>query len=142
MPRELPRGLPEVIDVQSGVVGRSQALRLGLDRDAIWNQLRSRRWQQLHRSVYATFSGEPPRLAQLWAVVLCAGPGATLSHYTAAEVLGLANKPSRLVHVAVSAARHPSSSTAPWCTGRGASMLPGIPLSCRHAPGSRTQCST
>ena len=46
--------------------------------------MRSGRWQRLQRGVYATFSGEPTRQTALWAALLRAGPGAVLSHQTAA----------------------------------------------------------
>jgi hypothetical protein len=65
-------------------------------------------WQRLYRGVYATFSGPPNRQAQLWAAVLAAGPGAMLSHESAAETSGLSDKPSRLIHVTVPAARRVS----------------------------------
>ena len=107
MPRKLPPELRDIIAIQSGVIERRQALRLGLDRDQIWNLLRSGRWLALHHGVYATFSGPAPRSAQLWAVVLRAGPGAALSHFTAAEVLGLTTEQSRSVHVTVEETRHP-----------------------------------
>jgi hypothetical protein len=55
----------------------------------------------MHRGVYATFSGEPARLALLWAAVLSAGPGAVLSHQTAAELAGLSPAPSDSIHVTV-----------------------------------------
>ena len=64
-------------------------------------------WHRLHRGTYATFSGVPPREARLWAAVLRAGPGAVLSHETAAEVHGLIDKPSGVIHVTVSADRNP-----------------------------------
>jgi hypothetical protein len=51
--------------------------------------------------VYATFSGELPRAAQMWAAVLAAGPGAMLSHESAAELAGLADKPTWVIHVTV-----------------------------------------
>jgi hypothetical protein len=56
--------------------------------------------------IYATFSGEPPRDAWLWAAVLRAGPGAALSHQTAAELYGLLTGPAPMIHVTV-----PSGST-------------------------------
>jgi len=59
------------------------------------------RWQRLHYGVYASFTGEPPRLAVLWAAVLRAGPQSILSHETAAELAGLADKPSKLLHVTI-----------------------------------------
>jgi hypothetical protein len=50
------------------------------------------RWRLLHRGVYVTFTGPLSRAAQLWAAVLYAGQGARLSHETAAEILGLADR--------------------------------------------------
>ena len=40
-------------------------------------------------------------MRRLWAAVLSAGPGAILSHETAAELHGLADKPSDAIHVTV-----------------------------------------
>jgi hypothetical protein len=62
---------------------------------------RSGRWRRLHFGVYAAFTGQPPRPAVLWAAVLRAGPRAILSHETAAELDGLVDKPSKLVHLTV-----------------------------------------
>jgi hypothetical protein len=59
---------------QSGVVSRRQAISHGFGEDLIENRLRSRTWRTLHRTVYATFTGPVGREAQLWAVVLRAGP--------------------------------------------------------------------
>jgi hypothetical protein len=47
------------------------------------------------------FSGAVPRMATLWAAVLAAGPGAVLSHWSAAELAGLLDRPASTVHVAV-----------------------------------------
>lgn len=55
----------------------------------------------MYRGVYATFSGEPNRSAVLWAAVLAAGSGAMLSHQTAAELAGLTDTCSELVHVTI-----------------------------------------
>jgi hypothetical protein len=49
-------------------------------------------------------------MAVLWAAVLRGGPGAALSHYTAAELDGLADKPSRSIHVMVCLTRQPTIS--------------------------------
>ncbi len=67
---------------------------------------RGGRWRRLHFGVYAAFTGQPPRPAVLWAAVLRAGPRALLSHETAAELDGLVDKPSRLIHVTVRSAQH------------------------------------
>jgi hypothetical protein len=63
--------------------------------------VRHGRWQRLHYGVYASFTGEPPRDARLWAALLRAGPQSILSHETAAEVDGLLDKRSRLLHVTI-----------------------------------------
>jgi hypothetical protein len=92
---------------QSRVVSRQQACDAGLTEAAIEWRLRSGAWRRLYRGAYATFTGDPTREAQLWAAVLRVGPGATLSHETAAEVHGLTDKPSSQIHVSVPAERHP-----------------------------------
>jgi len=64
-------------------------------------RVRSGRWRQIHAGIYATFTGEPSRTAQLWAAVLSAGPGAALSHEAAAELHRLSDKQADPVHVTV-----------------------------------------
>jgi hypothetical protein len=63
--------------------------------------LRSGRWRLMHRGVYVTFTGMPGRGARLWAAVLSAGPGAMLSHQSAAELQGLVDKATNPIHVTV-----------------------------------------
>jgi hypothetical protein len=92
---------------QFGVVSRRQARDAGWPEGTIDQRLRSGIWQRLHRGAYATFSGYSSREAKLWAAVLSAGPGATLSHQTAAEVHGLIDKPVKQIHVTVPADRRP-----------------------------------
>jgi hypothetical protein len=103
---ELPYTLRQLARQQSGVVSRSQALKAGLSAGMIKFRISSGRWQQLHLGVYATFTGFPGRSAQLWAAVLSAGPGAMLSHETAAELQRLADKPVETIHVTVPGQRH------------------------------------
>ena len=102
---QLPEVLREQAESQRGVVTRRQALRAGLTRSAIGTQIGTGRWQRIYPGVLATFSGEPGREARLWAAVLRAGPGAALSHETAAELHGLARKPAQLIYLAVPASR-------------------------------------
>ncbi len=66
-------------------------------------RVRSGRWRPIHPGVYATFSGSLTRRTRLWAAVLSAGPGAALSHETAAELHRLADKPVELIHLTVPA---------------------------------------
>jgi hypothetical protein len=106
MKSELPPTLRNLARHQYGIVSRAQALRAGLTEDMIKFRIRSDRWRQIHLGVYATFTGVPSRNSELWAAVLSAGPGAVLSHETAAELLGLTDKAVHSIHVAVPRQRH------------------------------------
>lgn len=101
------RALAKIAAGQAGVVTRAQAFDCGLSKAHVDGHLAHGRWQGVYRGVYATFSGPVPRRSILWASVLRAGPDALLSHETAAEVSGLAQRPSRSVHVTVPADRSP-----------------------------------
>jgi hypothetical protein len=101
MTERLSGPLGEQAELQSGILTTRQAIDAGLTKDAITARVRYGRWQRMHRGVYATFSGEPPRTAVLWAAVLSAGPGAMLSYRTAAELGRLSDAPSQLVHVTI-----------------------------------------
>jgi hypothetical protein len=72
-------------------------------------RVRSGRWRQVHPGVYATFSGDLTRRTRLWAAVLSAGPGAALSHETAAELHRLSDKPAEVIHLTVPAGRRVSA---------------------------------
>jgi hypothetical protein len=91
----------ELLDLQRGVISRGQAMACGMSDIAIRVRLRNGRWRRLADGVYATFSGEPPRLALIWAAVLAAGPGAAISHQTAAELYNFGRRPARAIHVTV-----------------------------------------
>jgi hypothetical protein len=105
MPHELPECLRELAQFQHGILTRDQARQGGLTKDVIRSRVRQERWQRMHAGVYAAFSGEPGRTAVLWAAVLRAGPGAMLSYHTAAELAGLTDAPSTLMHVTIPASR-------------------------------------
>ena len=98
---ELPPLLREAAERQAGVVTCGQAARAPLAWSAVEWRLRSGRWQRIYRGVYATFSGQLTRHAELWAAVLYSGPGAMLSHRTAAELAGFTDTPSESIHVTV-----------------------------------------
>src|SRR5215469_4623259 len=108
MSNDIPPVLREAARFQADVITRQQALHSGLSTGAIRWQLTCGRWRQIHPGVYATFSGPVGREAQLWAAVLYAGKGAQLSHETAAEVNGLTDRRSRLIHVSIPADRRVS----------------------------------
>lgn len=103
-----PVSLPELLDFQSQVVSRRQILGYGVPESTILSKTKSGTWQRLQRGTYATFSGVPPREARLWAALLWAGPGAVLSHESAAEVHGLVDKPGKIIHVTVPANLDPA----------------------------------
>lgn len=96
------------LDAQGGVADRAQALRAGYSRRAMAHRLKSAKWRRVQRGVYATFTGPVHREARLWAALRRAGPGAMLSHETAAEVHGLTDKRSAKIHITVAADRHPA----------------------------------
>ena len=97
--------LDEVCARQAGAITRVQARAAGLTDEAIEARLHGGRWQRVFGRVYATFSGPVPRGCLLWAAVLRAGEGATLSHETAAELVGLLDGPSARIHLTVPAGR-------------------------------------
>jgi very-short-patch-repair endonuclease len=100
------------LQYQAGVVSRQQALDAGFTGKAIEWRLCSGTWRRLHRRVYATFTGNLSREARLWAAVLWVGPGAVLSHETAAEIQHLTDKPSQRIHISVPEEQHPGRRTA------------------------------
>ncbi|MGE5288965.1 MAG: type IV toxin-antitoxin system AbiEi family antitoxin domain-containing protein [Micromonosporaceae bacterium] len=109
MGQELPGPCRRLLEFQHGVIARRQAARVGISSRSIDNFVRRGRWQPLGWGTYAAFTGEPPRLAVLWAAVLRLGPRAILSHETAAELDGLMDKPAPMIHVTVEGQRHLSA---------------------------------
>ena len=103
------------------MISTAQALALGETYDKIRWYVKIGRWQRVHQGVYATFSGELSRGARLWAVILRVGDHAVLSHETAAEIQGFADRLSDQIHVTVPVQVTPTR----W------SQLPR----CRRAPG-------
>jgi hypothetical protein len=97
----VPETLNELAEAQQGVITHRQAFGAGLTIDTIRARVDGGRWQRIYPGVFAMFSGEVCRSAQLWAAVLRSGPGATLSHQTAAELNGLTRKPWEHIHVTV-----------------------------------------
>jgi very-short-patch-repair endonuclease len=106
MTANLPESCRQLIDLQRGVLARWQAPAVELKPTTIYSLLRSGRWQPLQRGVYATFSGQPSRDAELWAAVLRVGPQAILSHQSAAELDGLTSTRSEVIHVTVPDGKH------------------------------------
>lgn len=97
----LPDDCAQLLAFQHGVIARWQAPAVGLSTATIDALLRRDRWRPLYRGVYAAHTGDPPREGLLWAGVLRAGPGAVLSHHTAAELDGLIDRPVEAIHVTI-----------------------------------------
>ncbi len=105
MDTKIPPSLRRVTAEQAGVVSRQQLLRAGVSRTTVDSKHKRGLWQQIHPGVYGTFTGTAPWEAHLWAAVLYAGPGALLSHETAAEVLRLTDRRCPVIQVTIPASR-------------------------------------
>jgi Protein of unknown function (DUF559) len=88
-------------DAQHGVVARLQLLSAGLSGDDVDRRVRARRLRRLHRGVFAV--GHRRLTVEGWwmAAVLACGPGAVLSHVSAAIAWELRRSVSGLIHVTV-----------------------------------------
>ena len=102
---EIPRQLLDLAHRQAGVLSSKQIIAVGLSRNMATAKVESGRWRRIYPGVYAAFTGPMTRNASLWAVVLYAGPGARLSHETAAELLRLSDERCPLVHLTIPVGR-------------------------------------
>jgi predicted transcriptional regulator of viral defense system len=84
---------------QAGRITRAQLNRVGVSDDAIRRRTENGYLKRVLPRVYAVGHDAPSREADLWAAVLYAGPGAMLSHGTAAHHRGLINDVPRVIHV-------------------------------------------
>jgi len=91
----------ELAKRQHGVVARAQLLDLGLSGDAIEHRMAAGRLHPLWRGVYAI--GRPQVTKQgLWmAAALCCGPGACVSHGSAAALWGIGTERSEAIEVSI-----------------------------------------
>jgi very-short-patch-repair endonuclease len=101
----LERGLAALAARQHGVVSRAQLLRLGFGPAAITRRVAVGRLIRLHAGVYLVGHGARPRLATEIAALLACGPGAALSHHTAAVLWRLVSRASGRSEVDVSVTR-------------------------------------
>jgi very-short-patch-repair endonuclease len=84
---------------QHGVVSRDQLIDLGFEPGAIGRRLRAGRLHQMRRGVYAVGHLVATQEARWMAAVLACGPGAVLSHRSAAALWGLRASSSRAIEV-------------------------------------------
>lgn len=94
-------GCQQLIEFQRGVLARWQLAGQHIDLSAVGAQVRCGSWQPLYRGVYAIYTGPPSRENVLWAAALRCGPGAALSHFTAAELDGLTDARHDATHVTI-----------------------------------------
>lgn len=113
MPNDIPDQSVELLAGQGKAIACRQGTEAGINPRAMRTRMSSGRWQRLQWGVYAAYSGLPARETMLWAALLRAGPGAVLSHQTAAERHGLTEAPSSLITITVPAARHPARAKVP-----------------------------
>ncbi|MGH3248544.1 MAG: type IV toxin-antitoxin system AbiEi family antitoxin domain-containing protein [Trebonia sp.] len=106
MARPIPSTLRQLAKIQGGMVSRRQVIRSGMSEKSVDWLIAKGAWQRVHWGVYATFTGPLSRNAQLWAALLHGGPGARLSHETAAELLGLTDRLAPSIHLKIPAGRH------------------------------------
>jgi hypothetical protein len=102
----------EIASRQAGTVSHAQLIEAGLTADEVRAAARAGRLHRLHRGVYSLLplTALAP-LARHHAALLACGPGAVLSHDTAAHLLGLTDPPSLIadVHVTTTADRRHTS---------------------------------
>jgi predicted transcriptional regulator of viral defense system len=79
----------QLAERQHGVVARHQLSELGIGRRAIGSRLAAGRLHAIHRGVYAVGHRVLSARGRWMAAVLSAGPGAALSHRSAASLWGL-----------------------------------------------------
>ena len=87
---------------QAGRITRAQLRLLGVSDDVIYGWSKAGYLTRVLPKVYAVGHTAPSREADLWAAVLYAGPGAMLSHASAAHHRGLIIYPPDVIHVSTS----------------------------------------
>lgn len=97
----LDEAIAELAGRQHGVVARWQLLELGFESGAIGRRVRASRLHRLHSGVYAVGHPVVSREGRWMAAVLACGPGAVLSHRSAAALWGIRPPSSALIEVTV-----------------------------------------
>jgi very-short-patch-repair endonuclease len=93
----------ELAAAQHGVVSRGQLGEHGFSAKAIDHRIGAGRLHPVHRGVYAVGRPELTQHGRWLAAVLACGPGAALSHASAAALWGVRTTGSREIHVSVPA---------------------------------------
>jgi very-short-patch-repair endonuclease len=98
---------------QHGVVSRAQLVTLGLGHGAIDRRVARRRLHPVHRGVFAVGHTRLSRFGHWSAAVLALGPGAVLSHRSAAALWGIRDTSRRDVDVTAARQRRPRRGIEP-----------------------------
>jgi very-short-patch-repair endonuclease len=98
---DIDQRIAALAGAQGGVVSREQLFELGLRRDAVDKRLAAGKLHPLHRGVYAVGHHVVSREGRWRAAVLAAGPGALLSHASAAAAWELRGEGGGRVDVSV-----------------------------------------
>jgi very-short-patch-repair endonuclease len=102
---------------QHGVISAQQLYGLGLPATTIRHRVTSSRLHRIHRGVYAVGHSRLSNEGRWMAAVLACGPGAALSHRSAAELWSIRRAP-RLSTAAGTSGQDPIDVTVPGVAGR------------------------
>ncbi len=106
-PDAVGRAIEEIATRQHGVISAEQLRTLGLKPGAIARRVRRSELIRLHRGVYAVGHRRLTAEARQLAAVLACGPGALLSHRSAADRHGLLRSGSPRIEVSAPRGRRP-----------------------------------
>ncbi|WP_123915794.1 hypothetical protein [Georgenia muralis] len=96
-----PSEIAELTRLQAGAVSRRQLVEVGFAPGHLAEKVSSGAWQRLYPGVAVTHSGPVPWRTRTFGALLYAGPGAALSHRSAAFVWGLTVDAPRVLDIAV-----------------------------------------
>jgi very-short-patch-repair endonuclease len=112
-PRSFDAAIAQLAGRQHGVVARRQILELGVGRRAVERRLERGRLHIVHRGVYAVGHRALTRHGRWMAAVLAAGPGAVLSHHSAAALAGIRPTSRSRIDVTVPRTLHATRTLRP-----------------------------
>lgn len=110
--RPADRRVADLAAAQHGVADHGQLVALGIGADAIHYRLEAGRLHQLHRGVYAVGHRLVTAHGRWMAAVLACGPGALLSHLSAAALWAIRPSTRAIVDVTAARSRHGHSGIA------------------------------
>jgi hypothetical protein len=93
--------IAEIAAAQGGIVDHDQLLAAGMSAAAIGRRLEAGLLHPLHVGVYAVGHPLVSEVGRRWAAVRACGPGAVLSHATAAHAWGMRRSSAEIVDVTV-----------------------------------------